>query len=299
MDEILIPLGVVASALNLDAGELAKLATNGVTDAEKQTAVAEGLKAAYQSTLDRTKSGAFDEGHGKATREVLSAKEREFRTKYPSVQGKTLDEMFDNATKLSGTTDWTKDPNVTKELSEREQKIQAKDQELKETQAKYARELATFKMKSTVPGILAEAGFQLPSDPKKQAKLLGLLYTEMTANGVDIRENEADLIPWDTTKDSQLKTSTDYKPLTLKDWTLQHADSIFEKGKPTPHKAPGNKDSEPPAGGGGKFDFSDVNDWAGVYKEGNKIHPNDPDARERREALDSHVRKLQEAGTLK
>lgn len=298
MDEILIPLGVVASALNLDAGELSKLAKTGAADAENHAAIAEGLKAAYTSTLERTKTGAFDEGHGKATRESLSAKEREIRNKFPTVQGKTLDEMFENATKIGGSTDWTKDPNVARELSDREAKIQAKDQELKETQAKYARELATFKMRTMVPNILSEAGYQLPTDPKKQEKLLGLLYNEMTANGVDIRENGTDLLPWDTAKDSQVKTS-DYKAVTLKDWTIQHADSIFDKGKPTPHRAPGNREPEVPKGGDGKYDFAGVNDWATVYAEGNKIHPNDPDARERRTALDAHVRKLQEAGTLK
>lgn len=298
MDEILIPVGVVASSLGIDAGEFAKLVKTGAPDADNQKAIADFIANHWTTTLARTKEGAFDEGHGKATREVLTAKERDIKNRYPALTGKNIDELFDNATKMTGATDWTKDPTVAKELKDREDKIVAKDQELAAANQKFARELATFKMKSVVPGILTEAGYTIPTDPKKQATLMGLLFTNMTANGVDIREQESDLLPWDTTKDSQLKTS-DYKPVTLKDWTLQHADSIFDKGTPPKHKAPNNVDTNPPGGGGdSKWDFSDLSTWDKIYAYKAKIHPNDKDANEHLTALDAHVRKLQEAKTL-
>lgn len=298
-----ISLEALASALNIDASELNKLAKTGDVETPKselEAAVAAKIKGHLQETLTTVKTGAFDEGHGKATREVLTAKERAIKAKYPDLQGNTLDEIFENAVKGNGSTDWTKNPQAAAALQERENKITEKEAEIQKLQKEHKKELTTVKLENKLPALLDELGFQVPTDPKRQKKLMGVFMDALMPANVEIREEANDFVPWDVEKNTQVKTA-DYKPVTLKDWVKGAAEEVFDPKAPAPpHRGPGNKDQgDPPKPEGSSFDFANLTTWKAIYDYKKTIRPTDKDAQAKFTALDNHINALKTAGKLK
>ncbi len=300
-----ISLEAVAKALNLDASELEKLTKNGDAELPKpelEAAVTAKLKTHLTDTLATVKTGAFDEGHGKATREVLSAKERALRSKYPNIEGKDLDEIFENAVKGTGSTDWTKNPQAAAALQEREAKIAEKDAEIQKLQSQYKKELTTVKLSNKLPAMLDELGFQVPTDAKRQKKLMGVFLDALMPANVEIREADGDddFIPWDIEKNTQVKTS-DYKPVGFKDWVKGAAEEIFDPKTPGAHRSPGNKEGESKPGGtdAGGVELTNLTTWPAIYEYKKGIRATDKDAPEKFKALDAHIAALKKAGTLK
>lgn len=295
-----LSVAAVAEALQIPAGELDKFRKEGEVDVAPevfQKKVLDHLKSHFTGTVDRTKTGSWDDGFKAAQRKTLTELERDLKSLYPGLEGKDVKELFDSAYKHGGNTDWTKDPKVQGELTNREARIKALEKELADAQTDKVRTVTTLKLESRIPDMLKDK-FTIPTEAKAAQKRMKLLMDDVLQGGkIEVREVDGEMIPWNTETNKRLQNSS-YQDMTLEDVILAAAADLYEPFTGSGHKAPGNGE-DPPKGPAGSGDLASIQTWDQVYEYKNKISANDKDGPTKLKALADHVNKLKASGKLK
>ncbi len=301
MDGKTISLAAVASALNIDAGELNKFAKEGEVDVAQdvfEQKVADHLKTTFTGTIDRTKTGSWDDGFKAAQRKTLTEKERDLKTKYPGLEGTNLDELFDSAYKHGGNTDWRKDPAVQGELQKLGGQIQTLTQDLEKERQTSSQKVSLMKLEGMIPTILKDK-FTIPTEAKTATKRQTLLMAEVLQGGkVEIRDVDGVLVPWNVETNKQVQNGV-YQNISLDELVLAAAADLYDPFKGSGHSGPGNHEEAPKGGGGVSGDLGTILTWDDVYKYKNQISVTDKDGKTKLAALAVHVEKLKASGKLK
>lgn len=293
-----LPLAAIAEAINIPAGELDKFRKEGdvdVTPEVFQKKVTDYIKTHVTGSVERTKTGSWQEGFDAAKRKTLTDKEREIQSKYPGLEGKTLDELIESAYKHGGNTDFTKDPAVQGEFSKREARIKALELELAAEKQERVKTISTMKLESTIPTILKDK-FTIPGEAKTAQKRMNILMGEILQGGkVEIKEVNGVLVPWNTESNKQVQNGQ-YIDLSLDEYVLGLAADIYEPFTGSQHKAPGNNEDQ--TKGGPKdvpTELAAINTFDQVYAYRNSINPNDKGAKDKLKALNDYVEKRQKS----
>lgn len=297
-----LTVAAVAAALNIDASEFEKIAKDGDKPVDPKV-FEERASALIKDQVTREfttkKDAVWDEGFQAANRKILSTKEKALREKYPGLEGKDIDEMFDNAYKHGGATDWSKDPKVQGELTQREQRIAQLQKDLDNEKATSSKKLTMMKLERIVPDVLKDK-FTIPTNEQAASKRLSLLMSDLLQEGkVEPREVDGKWVPWNIEANKQLHDPVTYKPLTFEDWILGGAALIYDTKDGSGHQAPGNKDEIPKGPSGtGYPEIQALTTWDQIYEYKGKINLADKGAQDKLTALKAHVDALRKSGKL-
>lgn len=180
-------LEAVARLLNKTPGDI----TEALKESD-QTAKDKWLSDNISSFVEdeRTKAGAtgrskgFDEGHGKAKKDTLTAAEKLLRDKH-GVEGDTLEEIVDNialkskeASKLNP--DDVKNSSVYLEMETAfKDRIKKLSEDLDSERTSRERDKVMTSVKSSIETKLTKMGYQLPDDAVKKAKWLKVILDDL------------------------------------------------------------------------------------------------------------------------
>ncbi len=296
-----ISVAALAEALEIPAGELDKFRKEGDVDVAPEVfakKVLDHLKTTVKGTVERTKTGSWDDGFKAAERKIKTELERDLKSQYPGLEGKDVKELFDSAYKHGGNTDWMKDPKVTGELTARESKIQALQAELAEAKKDKDRTVTVMRLERVIPDMLKDK-FTIPAETKVAEKRMKLLMADIFQDGkVEVREVNGEFVPWNTTTDKRLQNSS-YQDLTLEDLVTAAAGDLYEPFKGSGHQAPGNTEDPKGPAGGAAGELAAIQTWEDVYKYKNGITATDKGGAEKLKALAEHVNNLKKSGKLK
>jgi len=187
METIQISMEVLAGLLGTTSGSIADALKSDGDNAKPQTEVDSWVKSALGEKFKTLRTEAHNEGHGRGTKEALSAKEKELREK--GFKGATIDEMLAEASKVEPGKELTdeviKGSEIFKKAVEKlEQKVQEKAKEVETLVQRQNEEKLNSYLTSLVEQTLKDekSNFVLPEDQTVAQNQIRLFVDQLKKN---------------------------------------------------------------------------------------------------------------------
>lgn len=285
-------LGVLASVLGkTDDGELSNALKTGDGEVDVQK-LEEWLKQSLDDKIKASAKEAFDSGHKRGLRESLTKVEGVLvdKLQVPAELKGDLDAVVDYITTNKTTPEPRQTEGVSPEVirsSEVYQEDMRKFQEKLKQQAEAMQQLdqqhknrfLEYRLQQDVPKIL-DGKYLVPEDGTVRSNLFKLLKNLITEGGVELREHEGEIVPWNMEADEPIKNDQ-YQPVGFKDYILSKAGQVFLKADAVPPasspkpKLPNGEAVGESAPSGGNVSFPPLKTHSEFFQYRNKLKQED------------------------
>lgn len=298
-----VSMEVLASVLGTQAGSVSDALKTDDGEWKPQADIDAYFKTTFNTKLKSVRKEGHDEGHGRATRETLTAKEKEFKEKY-SLKGSTMEELFEEMHSSKGDSKSGLDeesikahPVFQEMVTKFQTKIQEKDQEVKTVQESVRIRELDGELRKLATSIVdnKENKFLIPDDPANPAirqTQIDLYFEQLKKGKWKYEENK--LLALNEKGDDVMKDDS-YNPISADSYAKTVAQRMFPIAKGEQRDAPGvhTKPNGSTNGNGQTYNFpkfknqSEAMDFIRTKTDATELN-----------ALQSHIKTLQEAGEL-
>lgn len=302
MNVVPVSLEVLATVLGTEPGSVSDALKADDNEWKPQADIDAYFKNTFNTKLKSVRKEGHDEGHGRATRETLTAKEKEIREKY-GLKGNTLDELLEemSSNKGEGKSDLDEEsikahPFFQSTVQKFQDKIREKDQEVKTIQEGVRVKEMEGELRKLATSIVdnKENKFLIPEDPANPAvrQMQIDLYFEQLKKG-KWKVDEGKLLALNDKGDDILKDDS-YNPISSEAYAKSIAERMFPKAKGEQREAPGvHTKPNGSNGNGSAFNFPKFKDQAEAMAYiGKTTDPKELDA------LQEHIQALKAEGAL-